>query len=71
MEVETLEGKKFMVKVAPGTTNDSRLRLKGHGLPIGPLGERGDLYVKIGVKVPKELTVEQEKAIQDLRDCGL
>ncbi len=71
IEVETLEGKKLSVKVAPGTTHDSRLRLKGFGLPIGPLGERGDLYVKIGVKVPKELTEEQEKVLQGLRDCGL
>jgi curved DNA-binding protein len=71
IEVETLEAKKFNVKVVPGTTHDSRLRLKGHGLPIGPLGERGDLYVKIGVKVPKELTQEQEKAVKELRDCGL
>lgn len=71
IEVETLEGKKFNVKVSSGTTHDSRLRLKGYGLPIGPLGERGDLYVKIGVKVPKELTEKQEKAILELRDCGL
>ncbi len=71
IEVETLENKKFVVKVAAGTTHDSRLRLKGHGLPIGPLGERGDLYVKIGVKVPKEMTGEQEKALQELRNCGL
>ncbi|MFH0782432.1 MAG: J domain-containing protein [Pseudomonadota bacterium] len=71
IEVETLDGKKFMVKVAPGTTHDSRLRLKGYGLPVGPLGERGDLYVRLGVKVPKELTEEQEKVVQELRDCGL
>lgn len=71
IEVETLEGKKFMVKVAPGTTHDSRLRLKGFGLPVGPLGERGDLYVKIGVRVPKELTEEQGKVVEQLRACGL
>jgi len=71
IEVETLEGKKFMVKVAPGTTQDSRLRLKGFGLPVGPLGERGDLYVKIGVRVPKELTEEQGRVVEQLRDCGL
>ena len=71
VEVETLEGKKFNVKIAPGTTHDSRLRIKGYGLPIGPLGERGDLYVKIAVRVPKELNEEQEKAVSALRDCGL
>jgi curved DNA-binding protein len=71
IEVETLEGKKFAVKVAPGTTHDSRLRLKGFGLPVGPLGERGDLYVKIGVNVPKELTEEQGRLVEQLRACGL
>lgn len=71
IEVETLEGKKFMVKVAPGTTHDSRLRLKGFGLPVGPLGERGDLFVKIGVRVPKDLTEEQGKVVEQLRACGL
>ena len=65
------EGKKFMVKVAPGTNHDSRLRLKGFGLPVGPLGERGDLYVKIGVRVPKELTEEQGRIVEQLRACGL
>lgn len=71
MEVETLEGKKFVVKVAPGTVHDSRLRIRGYGLPIGPLGERGDLYVRIGVKVPKELTEDQKKVIEQLQAAGL
>ena len=71
LEVETLEGKKFNVKIASGTTHDARLRLKGYGLPIGPMGGRGDLYVKIAVRVPKEMDEEQEKAVQALRNCGL
>lgn len=71
MEVETLEGKKFIVKVAPGTVHDSRLRIRGYGLPVGPLGERGDLYVRIGVKVPKELTDDQKKVIEQLQAAGL
>lgn len=71
IEVETLEGKKFMVKVAPGTVHDSRLRIRGYGLPVGPLGERGDLYVRIGVKVPKDLTEDQKKAVEQLQSQGL
>lgn len=71
VEVETLEGKKFMVKVAPGTVHDSRLRIRGYGLPVGPLGERGDLYVRIGVKVPKDLTEDQKKAVEQLQSQGL
>lgn len=71
IEVETLERKKFMVNVAPGTGQDSKLRIKGFGLPVGPMGERGDLYVRIGVAVPKELTPEQQQAVSKLQDLGL
>ncbi len=71
MEVETLEGKKFMVTIAPGTVHDSKLRIRGYGLPVGPLGERGDLYVKIGVKVPRELTDDQKVVVEQLQASGL
>lgn len=71
VEVVSLEKKRFAVKVPPGSVCDSRLRIKGFGLPVGPLGERGDLYVKIGVKVPKELTKEQRELIEKLKESGL
>lgn len=71
VEVETIEGKKFVVTIPPGSVNESRLRLKGHGLPAGPIGDRGDLYVKVGVAVPKELNQEQEDLIRDLQRAGL
>lgn len=71
VEVETLEGKKFIVNVAAGTMHDSKLRIRGYGLPAGPMGERGDLYVKIGVKVPSELSDDQKNAVEQLKNCGL
>ena len=71
IEVESLNGKKFVVSVPSGTNGDSRLRIKGQGLPSGPIGERGDLYVKIGVKVPKALSEEQKDLIETLREAGL
>jgi len=71
VEIASLEGKKFLVRVVPGTVHGSRLRIKGYGLPSGPIGDRGDLYVKFGVRVPETLTDEQEKAVEQLRECGL
>ncbi len=71
IEVESLDDKKFMVTLPPGTNGDSRLRIKGQGLPSGPIGERGDLYVKIGVDIPKELSEAQIKAIKSLKKSGL
>lgn len=71
LEVKSLDGKKFVVNVPSGTNGDSRLRIKGQGLPSGPIGGRGDLYVKIRVEVPKSLTEEQKSMIESLRDIGL
>jgi len=71
VEIESLEGKKFLVRVAPGTVQGSRLRIKGYGLPSGPIGSRGDLYVKLGVNVPETLTDEQKEVVEKLRECGL
>lgn len=71
VEVETLEGKKFVVTVAAGTPHDSRLRIRGYGLPMGPMGERGDLFVKVGVKVPQEITKEQQESLEKLQSLGL
>lgn len=71
IEVESLDGKKFAVNVPSGTNGDSRLRIKGQGLPTGPIGDRGDLYVKIGVEVPKNLTDEQKELIESLKEAGL
>jgi curved DNA-binding protein len=66
LEVATLDGKKFKVKVPAGVQPEAKLRIKGHGLPVGPLGHRGDLLVKIAIRIPKDLTPEQEEAIRAL-----
>ncbi|PID76449.1 MAG: integrase [Deltaproteobacteria bacterium] len=72
IEVQTIENKKFMVKVPEGMSCGSRLRIKGHGLPVGPIGnERGDMYVSLAVDVPKELGKERQELIERLRDAGL
>ncbi|MCF6188124.1 MAG: DnaJ domain-containing protein [Desulfobulbaceae bacterium] len=71
IEVETLDGKKLKVKVPAGVQQESKLRLKGHGLPSGPIGSRGDIYVKIAVRIPKKLSREQKKAVKALAEVGL
>jgi curved DNA-binding protein len=71
VEVNTLEGKRFKVKVPPGVQQDARLRIKGHGLPCGPIGERGDIFVKIVVQIPQGLSPEQQGIIDQLAAAGL
>ena len=69
--VPTLEGKTLNVKVPAGIQPQAKLRLKGHGLPAGPLGPRGDLLVRFIAEVPQELTAEQKALIEQLKKVGL
>jgi len=71
VEVVSLDDRKFRLKVPAGMQQESKLRIKGHGLPSGPIGNRGDIYVKVLVEIPKNLTEEQEKLIKELAEVGL
>jgi len=71
VEVTTLSGKKYNVKIPPGVQQDAKLRIKGHGLPSGPIGHRGDILVKIAIDVPKTLTPEQEEVVRSLAAVAL
>jgi len=71
ISVKSLEGKELKVKVPPGIQSNAKLRLKGHGLPAGKGGGRGDIYVKVTVDVPKNLTDEQKKLVKQLAEKGL
>ncbi len=70
VSIPTIEGSKVKVKIEPGTQPGKTLRLRGKGLPQVPgYGSgQGDLVVNISVYVPKELSKEERKAIEELRD---
>ncbi len=71
LTVPTLDGKQLQVKVPAGTQAGARLRLKGHGLPAGPHGPRGDLYVRLLPVVPRQLTAAQKRLAEELAKAGL
>jgi curved DNA-binding protein len=71
VDVPTLGGKPLQVKVPAGTQPNARLRLKGKGVPSGPKGPKGDLYVRINVEIPRGLNKAQLQMIKDLQDSGL
>jgi molecular chaperone DnaJ len=65
VEVESLEAP-VRLKIPAGTQPGTHFRISGHGLPNLKSRARGDLYVRVQVNVPKKLTKEQKKLIQDL-----
>jgi curved DNA-binding protein len=70
IEVPTLDGSKN-IKVPPGTQSNSRIRLKGFGLPRLQGGGKGDEYVRIFLRYPKSLNEKQKKLAEDLKKEGL
>ncbi len=67
IEVPTLEGTK-KIKVAPGTRHGSIQRLRGEGAPK-PRGKgRGDIRYRLEIELPKELSDEQSKIVDDLAE---
>jgi curved DNA-binding protein len=70
IEVPTLNGVK-KVKVPAGTSGNTRLRLKGEGIPHLKGKGKGDAYVRIVIKVPKKLTAKQKELVEGLAKEGL
>jgi len=70
IEVPTLNGIK-KVKVPAGTSGNTRLRLKGEGIPHLKGKGKGDAYVRIVIKVPKKLTAKQKELVEGLSKEGL
>ena len=65
VEVPTVSGK-VRVKITPGTQSGKVLRLRGKGLPnVNGYGS-GDLLVYVNVWIPKKVSKEDEKMLQEL-----
>ncbi|MDR2123227.1 MAG: J domain-containing protein [Flavobacteriaceae bacterium] len=66
--VATLDGK-VKLKIAPGTQNDAKVRLKGKGFPsYKKEGQFGDLFVTYKVKIPTHLTEKQKELFKQLAE---
>jgi molecular chaperone DnaJ len=66
VEIPTLEGK-ISLKIPPGTDSGTKLRIKEKGLPDRN-GRRGDMFVQIKITVPKNLSEEEKRAFEKLKE---
>lgn len=70
IEVSTLQGVR-KVKIPPGTQSNGKIRLKSYGLPHFQAKGKGNLYVRIIVKVPKKLDKKQRSLLEELVREGM
>jgi curved DNA-binding protein len=63
-EIKTLDGKIISINIPEGTESEKILRLKKLGLRKDT--ERGDLFVKVHVMIPKNLSDKEKKLFKEL-----
>lgn len=70
VNIPSIDGAKFKVKIEPGTQPGKTLRLRGKGLPSvqGYGYGNGDILVNINVYVPKTLSKSEKQELEKMRD---
>ena len=68
LRVRTLDGKKVLLRIPPGTQSGRRFRIKGQGLEKN--GRRGDQLVGVQVTVPDQLGPEQQELLKKFADSA-
>ncbi|MBN1472679.1 MAG: DnaJ domain-containing protein [Syntrophaceae bacterium] len=71
IDVPTIDGSTKRIKIPAGTQNNTKIRMKGFGVPAYKGGLSGDQYVKINISIPKKLNEKQTKLVMMLADEGL
>lgn len=66
-QVLGLDGKLFEIKIPAGCQPNTKLKIPGQGLYKYQTDARGNLYVKLNITIPKNLTPEQLDAVQSIR----
>ena len=67
--VQTLKGS-VALKLPKGTQNGQSFRLKGRGMPIFGQSGEGDAYAIVKVTLPTELSEEESKLVEQLRELA-
>lgn len=63
----TLDGRQLSVAVPPGSQPETMMMCKNEGMRDVHSGQRGNLYVKLKIQIPKNLTDVQKQKIIELQ----
>jgi molecular chaperone DnaJ len=66
LRVKTLDGKRVVLKIPPGTQPGRKFRIKGEGIAKGD--RKGDLLVNAQVTVPEQLSAEEAALLKQFAE---
>ena len=64
-EISTMDGTKSRVTVPEGTQAGKEMRLRGKGMPVLRSAQLGDLYVRISIETPQNLSKRQRELLAE------
>lgn len=64
--ITSLDGKKIKVKIPAGTQYGKMLRLREEGVPIAGTSKKGDLYIKIIIKIPAKVSSKSKSLLEEI-----
>ncbi len=67
--IETLDGE-IEVSIPEGVAIDEILRVRGKGVPVAK-GRRGDLLIKLNIKMPSKISRKSRELIEKLKEEGI
>jgi len=70
LHLKTSQGEELTLKIPSGTQDGTTFRFRGKGMATRN-GRRGDLLVTIRIKMPRHLTAEQRRLLEELKSKGL
>ena len=68
INIRTLDNKTLDINIPPGTQPETVLSCRGEGLPNARSRQRGNLFVRIKVNIPRSLTAEQQELIKKIQN---
>jgi len=71
VEIDSLDGKKIILKVPAGSESGKIFKISGRGIPHFSGFGRGNLYLRLVLETPKKLTKDQKELLRKLREAGL
>ena len=71
LDIKTLDNKTLSITIPAGTQPETILSCRGEGLPHMRSRQRGNLLIKIKVKIPKNLTADQKQSIEKFKNNGI
>jgi molecular chaperone DnaJ len=66
IRVRTVDNKKIVLRIPPGTQGGTTFRIRGHGIEKG--GVRGDQLVKVRIEAPSTLSEKGRRAAEELAE---